>query len=780
MGKPRRGRIAAWRFVLPVGAALGVVIIGLTVAAASIARDWQPPPLWSIGFILAGGALLARTLGWRRTAKMLASVVTVGGMLVLAFQAAGTANDGSRPDTETVGTSTSAASAVAALVLACVSMLLERRSPATAWSLAIGVLALAILGCAGLLFDLQSTFVGAMPLSAATGCGLLAVALGWRRAPFLAPRGGDLARRYTPYAAGATCLLATVLFWQSLVAHQRLEIQRMVEVTAVGSLAEVGAFVSSVSRSLERLAEEWNAGGRLPASSWRYQSRLILERLGGPRALEWIDPAYEVVYVVVPPGSSLSAAGTGTEIPPVDDASRRVLRAVRAGGRAVATPTFVSDGNKSAWRLAVPLTRTGEPDGFVSALFVIDEMFDDLLATRIHDYVITAYEGERQIYGPRSPAAVTPCHWCRAYTLDLPGGRSWELWFRPSAELLATVETSFPQMILAAGVLISMLLTAMLRFLERARRTARDLVHANRSLHDEVASRRTAEQEIRILATELEQRVRERTAELAASNAALRSENTLRQRAQATLESANGNLRDFASFVSHELRQPLATMALWTELLDGNPDVGLNERGRGYLKQLRGAIDRMSSFLEAQLRLARVTYTQPTLEEDVVLAALVREVAADNTLAIQLTGASVDVGDVPTVRADSGQLRQLFRNLIENAAKYRRPGIPLHVRVEGSVSSRDGVRHCEIRFSDNGQGFGEQDAEKIFDLFQQLPGRKAAGSGVGLAICRRIVEHHGGTIRAEGRPGAGATFIIELPLQRCEGYRDEARETAVS
>jgi signal transduction histidine kinase len=292
-------------------------------------------------------------------------------------------------------------------------------------------------------------------------------------------------------------------------------------------------------------------------------------------------------------------------------------------------------------------------------------------------------------------------------------------------------------------------------------------VRANRSLHDEVASRRTAEQEIRTLASELEQRVRDRTAELGNLNNALRIENALRQRMQATLESANSNLRQFATFVTHELRQPLAAMALWVELLESNPDVGLNNLGRGYLKHVRAAIDRMTGFLEAQLRLARATYTLPTLEADVDIAALLREVVGDGTLALHSAGATVTIIDMPSIHADSGQLRQLFRNLLENAVKYQRPGVPLIIRIDGSIVRRDHRRHCEMRISDNGQGFAEPDAEKIFDLFEQLTDRKSAGagSGVGLAICRRIVEHHGGTIRAEGRPGVGATFIIELSLE---------------
>ncbi len=427
----------------------------------------------------------------------------------------------------------------------------------------------------------------------------------------------------------------------------------------------------------------------------------------------------------------------------------------------------------------MPLSRRGAPDGFVSALFDVDAMLDDLLATRIHDYVITVHEGDRQIYGPRVPDEPSSCPSCREYTLDLPGGRRWDFSIHPSTELRANIESGFPEMILVSGVLISILLTAMLQVLARQQRTARDLARANRALHEEVASRRTAEQEIRTLATELEQRVRDRTVELASSNTALRNENALRQRAQATLESANRNLRHFASFVSHELRQPLATMALWAELLESNPDVGLNERGRGYLKQLRSSIERMTSFLEAQLRLARVTYTQPTLEEDVDVAALIREVVGDGSIGLHAARATVEIGEVPTLHADSGQMRQLFRNLLENAVKYRRPDAPLVIHVAGQVAERGSGRFCEIRVSDNGQGFAESDAEKIFDLFEQLPGRKSAGtgSGVGLAICRRIVEHHGGTIRAEGRPGVGATFIIELPLRRCEGHDESPPRT---
>jgi signal transduction histidine kinase len=762
-----------WPFAFPLATGLATSVLGLAVLAAAYAGRLSFGPLRvpagsALGLVVAGAALTLHAIGRHRQATALALGLAAGAALALAHHALiGVATGG-----DVALSPWPAASTAFCLLMVGVAVTLARRSPGATWSLGIGVVALAVLGATGRVLELHSTFVGMMPLPAAVGLMMLGLGLALASWPRASITHTDAAGRYTPYAAGFTALLATVLFWQSLVAHQRAEIRRMVEMTAIGSLAELGGFVASVSRALEHLADEWNGAGRLPAAQWRYQSRLILERLGGPRAVEWIDTDFDVVYVVVPPRTGQAArqsAPAAEPAPPVDDAGRRAMANALASRRAIVTPTFPYERDKRGWRLAVPLFRANEADGFVSAFFVTDEMFDELLAVRSHDYLITVFDGDRQIYGPRLSAAAQRCPWCRPYTLDLPGGHSWEIWVRPSAELLATIETSFPKMILASGILISLLLTAMLKLLERERRAARDLARTNRALHDEVGSRRTAEQEIRTLATELEQRVRDRTGELAASNTALRTENALRQRAQATLEASNGNLRHFASFVSHELRQPLATMALWAELLETNPDVDLNERGRGYLKQLRAAIDRMTGFLEAQLRLARATYTQPSFDEDVDVAALLRELVADGTLGLRQVGATVEIADLPTIRADSAQLRQLFRNLLENALKYRRPNVPLAIRIDGGIAHRDHGRHCEIRVADNGQGFAESDAEKIFDLFEQLPGRKVVGSGVGLAICRRIVEHHGGTIRAEGRPGAGATFLIDLPLERCEG-----------
>jgi signal transduction histidine kinase len=144
-------------------------------------------------------------------------------------------------------------------------------------------------------------------------------------------------------------------------------------------------------------------------------------------------------------------------------------------------------------------------------------------------------------------------------------------------------------------------------------------------------------------------------------------------------------------------------------------------------------------------------------------------------LRLNQTAATVHVGNLPKVDADPTQMRQLFQNLLVNAVKFHRPGVPPVVEVEGEVfdqvvdgsDSSKSISMCRLTVRDNGIGFDEKYRERIFDVFQRLHGRNEyEGTGVGLAICRKIVERHGGTITAVGKEGQGATFIVVLPLSQ--------------
>ncbi len=155
--------------------------------------------------------------------------------------------------------------------------------------------------------------------------------------------------------------------------------------------------------------------------------------------------------------------------------------------------------------------------------------------------------------------------------------------------------------------------------------------------------------------------------------------------------------------------------------------------------------------------------------EAIDLDAVVTSVLDDLEVRLQDSGAAVEVGALPSLWADPAQMRVLFQNLIANALKFHRPGIPPTVRVFAEPG--DGLPPVHrIVVEDEGIGFEQEHAERIFNAFHRLHGRdEYEGSGVGLAICRRIAEHHGGRIQAEGRPGQGARFIVTLPADPQHG-----------
>jgi len=251
---------------------------------------------------------------------------------------------------------------------------------------------------------------------------------------------------------------------------------------------------------------------------------------------------------------------------------------------------------------------------------------------------------------------------------------------------------------------------------------------------------------------ELEVRVEERTAELA--------------RYMARLEESNQALQDFASIASHDLQEPLRKVESFGSMLKQKYGGQLGEQGNGYIERLIDANKRMRSLITALLEYSRLT-TKASPITEVGLTGIVNEVLSDLEVRIERTGGKVHLGDLPVIEADPTQMRQLFQNLIGNALKFHKEGEQPFVKVSSSTMDNGDF---QIVVEDNGIGFEEQYAEKIFSPFQRLHGRSSQykGTGMGLAICRKIVERHGGTISAESEPGKGSTFIVRLPAKQSE------------
>ena len=231
------------------------------------------------------------------------------------------------------------------------------------------------------------------------------------------------------------------------------------------------------------------------------------------------------------------------------------------------------------------------------------------------------------------------------------------------------------------------------------------------------------------------------------------------------LERSNKELEQFASVVSHDLQEPLRKIAAFGERLERNCGEQLDEIGLDSLARMINAATRMKSLIQSLLAYARVT-TRANPFEPVDLKAILDEVISDLEIRIEESGGRVEAGALPTIDADPVQVRQLFQNLIGNALKFKKEGVAPIVTI--SAGEVDGAPdRCLLTVSDNGIGFDMKYKERIFGVFQRLHGRGTyEGSGVGLAICSRIVTRHGGGLDVVSTEGEGTTFTITLP--RCQ------------
>ena len=243
----------------------------------------------------------------------------------------------------------------------------------------------------------------------------------------------------------------------------------------------------------------------------------------------------------------------------------------------------------------------------------------------------------------------------------------------------------------------------------------------------------------------------------------------------AQLERSNRELQEFARVASHDLQEPLRKIQAFGSLLVKDHGGSLPAEARSYLDSMVNAAGRMRDLVNALLALARIA-TRGRPFEPVPLSQVVREVLGDLDRRIADTAATVDVGDLPVVYGDASQLRQLFQNLIGNALKFHAPDRAPTVRVWAdappAVPAHSAVRvpFATLHVADEGIGFDEKYLDRMFQPFERLhPRQSYEGTGMGLAIGRRVVERHGGTLTGRSVPGSGAVFDFTLPLAALEG-----------
>jgi two-component system, LuxR family, sensor kinase FixL len=226
------------------------------------------------------------------------------------------------------------------------------------------------------------------------------------------------------------------------------------------------------------------------------------------------------------------------------------------------------------------------------------------------------------------------------------------------------------------------------------------------------------------------------------------------------LQNSNKELENFAIIASHDLQEPLRKIKHFSDYVRKRTAGILDETEYDYLERIQRAAERMQRMTEGLLRLAQVSSRgKPFVRVD--LEQVADEVLEDLGSMVKKTDGKVELSQLPEIYADPPQMHQLFQNLIGNGLKFHKAGKKPIVKVTGRSINGSGV---EVTFEDNGIGFDAENADRLFQPFQRLHSDNSyEGTGIGLSICRKIVERHGGKIRAESRQGAGSKFIVTLP-----------------
>ena len=306
------------------------------------------------------------------------------------------------------------------------------------------------------------------------------------------------------------------------------------------------------------------------------------------------------------------------------------------------------------------------------------------------------------------------------------------------------------------------------------RRTA-DLQEANERLEQDVLRRQAVEQQLAQTVQELEGRNgdlhKARDQALIEIHERERAELALRHKTE-ELARSNRELDQFASVASHDLQEPLHTIQVLADLLNVKWSNALGSNGQEFLSRIHKATSRMQRLIQDLLIYSRLD-TKESSMESVDLSQVVEEILSDFSVRIEETHATVEVHALPVVDAGRIHMRQLMQNLIGNALKFHRPGENPVVRISAALmedrrrdSGESSGRLCQLKVEDQGIGMEEHHLDRIFEMFKRLHGRdEYEGTGIGLAVCKKIVRRYGGNITVQSQREVGSTFLVTLPVK---------------
>jgi two-component system, OmpR family, sensor kinase len=509
--------------------------------------------------------------------------------------------------------------------------------------------------------------------------------------------------RWVPVLIAGAGILVTIVIWWAL----RVQEHRVVEQAVSAKGAEVGRRIEGQLEmrieALVRMARRWELDERPSPREWSVEAQLHIEDFGGYQAIEWVDPEFRVRWVVPLAGNE---AALGLDLA-AEERRRQSLLSAKERRQVTMTPVIELVQGGRGFLVYVPIFRQDEFDGFILGVFRVAALFDTIIGPGlVEGYAVEVFEGDDAIYvaGERGSSLPPAEDWASL----LHYGVTWRVRVRAAPSLYARLGTPLPAVVFMAGFVTSLLLAAAVHFAQTARARARQA-----------------------------------------------------ESAHAAAREALGARDEFLSIASHELRTPLTALVLQVQALRRLLAGGADQRLVRKVEAADRQTNRLARLVEGLLDVSRLRAGRLVLEREAVdLGEVTREMTERFREEARAAGCDLRLSIASPARGhwDRLRLEQVITNLVSNAIKYG-GGAPvdLSVRTDGAVAT--------LAVRDYGIGVSAEDLDRIFERFERAVSSKAyAGLGLGLYITRRIVEAHGGHIRADRASGSGTVFTVTLPL----------------
>jgi signal transduction histidine kinase len=538
--------------------------------------------------------------------------------------------------------------------------------------------------------------------------------------------------RGLPFIVQAGGITISLLLWQALLVQEHRGLEDTVARTAAHVEGEIASRMEARIQALSRLATRagWSA---LPVQKeWAADADMIVRDFPGFQAISWIDTDLRVQGITPLVGNEAVLLPTVMTEP----TRRALFEKVRTTQTLSISRTLDLVQGGRGFVVFVPIVREGKFAGIICGGFHAETLFATILHGIAPGYSLVLMNADEELYRrlPDEPALEE--EWGKPTKVEFVGTH-WQVRMWPQAATVAAQHSLLPIWALGSGFLATTLISVVIALAQESRRRAQAAEMTNRELARENTKRTKAEAEIRALNNELEQRVRERTI---------------------AVERANADLQQLAYVSAHDLQEPVRMVSTYTQLLARRYQDKLDAEADHFIGYIIEGASRIHMLLTDLLAYLQLDQSEAE-KRDIPCEEILENALGGLKKTITAAAALVTHDPLPTVRGDAMQLTLVFRNLLENALLFRLSTPP---RVHVWAEQRDDDWLFAVR--DNGIGIEPQYAKQIFFMFERLHTQaEYPGTGMGLTLCQKIIERHGGKIWVESQVGQGATFYFTIP-----------------